>query len=97
MFGKKPPSGELDVPPIASEAESVEVLREWVSPGEAQQVSLQVTWKDPGAWGLMLADVARHAANAYGDRGHEPAEALDRIKDLLLAELSNPTDEPQET
>ena len=47
-----------------------------------------------GAWGLLLADVARQAANAYGNEGHNRAEVLARIRQLLDLELSNPTDTP---
>jgi hypothetical protein len=43
----------------------------------------------------MLADFARHVANAYQqDVGLDPKESLRRIKATLEAELSDPTDEP---
>lgn len=52
-------------------------------------------WEDPAAWGIMLADLARHVANAYQqDVGLNPEESLRRIKAALEAELSGPTDEP---
>jgi len=86
---------ELDPPPIATQnAESVDVSRVWAAPGQAQEVVLKTTWKDAGAWGLMLADVARHAANAYESEGHDRAEVLARIRQLFDAEFSYPTDEP---
>ncbi len=54
MFGKKA-KRELDPPPLATRnAEAVEVLRVWASSGHAQEVVLKTTWKDAGAWGLML-------------------------------------------
>ncbi len=62
MFGQR--KNELNPPPIASEMEAVEVLRAWAKPGSPQQFTLRTTWKDPAAWGLMLADIARHAAKA---------------------------------
>jgi hypothetical protein len=46
------------------------------------------------AWGLLLADVARHAAKAYANEGHNPADVLARIRQLLDAEFANPTDTP---
>ncbi|WP_425595663.1 DUF5076 domain-containing protein [Nitrosomonas europaea] len=50
---------------------------------------------DPGAWGLMLADIARHAAKAYGAGGRTTeADALGRIKEILDAEWSSPIDDP---
>ena len=96
IFGKKAPK-ELELPPIAkSNAQAVEVLRVWAAPGQPQQLTLKTTWEDPGAWGLLLADVARHAANAYTNEGHAKAEVLMRIRQLLDAEFAAPTDTPLE-
>ena len=68
----------------------------WAAPGQPQQLTLRTTWKDAGAWGLLLADVARHAAKAYANEGHNPADVFARIRELLDAELSKPTDTPAE-
>lgn len=87
----------MEVPPIAnSNPQAVEVLRVWAGPGLPQQVTLRTTWKDYGAWGLLLADVARHAAKAYANEGHNAADVLARIRQLLDAEFSKPTDSPVE-
>jgi hypothetical protein len=43
---------------------------------------------------LLLADIARHAAKAYADEGHNADEVLARIQQLMNAEFSRPTDEP---
>ena len=95
MFGKQ--KRELHAPPIAtSHSQSVEVLRVWAAPGQAQEVVLKTTWKDAGAWGLMLADVARHAANAYENEGHDRVEVLARIRQPFEAEFSDPTDQPKQ-
>jgi hypothetical protein len=51
-------------------------------------------WQEPGAWGLLLADVARHAAKAYANEGRDEAEVLVRIRQFLDAELASPTDTP---
>jgi hypothetical protein len=92
---KNKPTRELEVPPIASSnSQAVEVLRVWAAPGQPQQLTLRTTWKDAGAWGLLLADVARHAANAYADEGQNRTEVLDKIRQLLDAEFSRPTDRP---
>ena len=94
MFEKKP-IRELEVPPIASSnSQAVEMLRVWAAPGQPQQLTLRTTWKDAGAWGLLLADIARHAANAYSNKGHNRAEVLGKIRQLLDAEFSRPTDNP---
>jgi hypothetical protein len=94
VFNKKP-SRELEVPPIArSNPQAVEVLRVWAAPGQPQQLTLRITWKEPGTWGLLLADVARHAAKAYAAEGQNPSDVLARIRQLLDAEFSKPTDTP---
>ena len=97
MFGRKRRLQELDVPPIAtSDPEAVEILRVWASPGNPQQLTLMTCWKDPGAWGLLLADVARHAAKAYGREGQDSHEVIRRIRELFEAEWSSPTDNPKD-
>jgi hypothetical protein len=94
---KNKPTRELEVPPIAnSNSQAVEVLRVWAAPGQPHQLTLRITWKDAGAWGLLLADVARHAANAYANEGQNRAEVLGKIRQLLEAEFSRPTDNPIE-
>jgi Domain of unknown function (DUF5076) len=90
MFGRS--KNELSPPPNAKNAGAVEVLRVWAEPGARQQLVLQTTWKEPGAWGLLLADAARHAARAYAAEGVPEAQALDRILQLFHAEFASPTD-----
>ena len=85
---------ELQMPPIAGERGAIEILRVWGGPALPQQCSLLPTWNDPGAWGLLLVDVARHAAKAYASSGeYSEVEALARIKSVFEAEWANPTDE----
>jgi hypothetical protein len=93
MFGKRSNQNSLPVPPLAeANPEAVEVLRVWATPGRPQQLTLRTTWKDPGAWGLLLVDVARHAAQAYKGEGRDPEEVLMRIRALWEAEWADPTD-----
>ena len=86
----------LEPPPMAtSTSDAVEVLRVWAAPGKPQQVVLNPIWKDAGAcWGLVLVDVARHAAGAYAQQGHDRATVLARIRELFEAEWAEPTDVP---
>lgn len=92
MFGRRKQTSELEPPPIASSnSEAIEVLRVWAAPGSPQQLTLRTCWKDPGAWGLLLADVARHAAQAYQGEGQSPEQVLERIRELFEAEWSSPT------
>lgn len=92
---EKKPSRDLEPPPMAKrEPKSMEVLRVWTAPGQPQEVTLRTTWKDAGAWGLLLADIARHAAKAYANEGRNETEVLARIQQFLNEEFSRPTDMP---
>src|SRR4051812_42586839 len=96
MFSKNPKGDALEPPPVAlADANAVEVLRVWAAPGSPQQLTLRTTWKDAGAWGLMLVDVARHAAKAYAAEGEDPKVILARIRELFDAEWDSPTDDAQ--
>jgi hypothetical protein len=89
-------NSQLVIPDAATQdLHSFELLRVWVA-NNAQHVSLRPgVWDDPAAWGVMLADLARHVANAYHqDAGIDKKKALQRIKIALDAELSAPTDDP---
>lgn len=47
---------------------------------------------EPGAWGVLLADVVRHLANAIqAQRGVDSATTVEGIVDSLLEELNKPT------
>jgi hypothetical protein len=87
---------QLVVPAAANDdSQSFELLRVWIT-SKNQHVSLRSgVWKDPGAWGLMLADLARHVANAYQQSdGLDRRQTLLRIRALFDAELSKATDDP---
>jgi predicted transcriptional regulator len=44
-------------------------------------------------WGLLLVDIARHAARAYArETSYTEAEALARVVDMFEAEIARPTD-----
>jgi len=53
-------------------------------------------WNDPGAWGLLLADLAHHVAQAYTPiyPNQLAGEIKQRIIDVFHAELKKPTDRP---
>ena len=92
MFGKR---SELQIPDAAKkDSDAVEILRIWIADG-SQHVSIKTgVWKDPAAWGLMLADLCNHVANAYAAEGLDRAQALRRVHQGLQAEMESPTDEP---
>ena len=88
---------ELNTPPIAQEPNAHEVLRVWASTGVSQQCVLQTTWQDPAAWGLLLVDIARHAARAYANAGSlSEQQAFERIMLGFNAERSSATDTPEQ-
>jgi len=88
---------QLIVPPAAvSDPHSVEVVRAWIA-NSGLHCSLQVeVWSDKvGAWGIVLADIARHVANAMKEqREADVSETLAAIRSAFDAELDEPTDEP---
>ena len=86
-------ANELAIPPGAiADAGSKEVLRAWIV-GRGLQVSLVPGFDDPDVWGVMLCDIARHAARAFAAEGTcSEREALSRIRKLFDAEWGRPTD-----
>jgi len=53
-------------------------------------------WPDPAAWGIMLADLARHVVNSYGEKADdEKARILQRIVDGFSTEISSQSDRPR--
>lgn len=69
-----------------------EVLRAWIVK-EGLQVSMQPAFEDPSVWGILLVDLARHAARMYADQGdHTFEQALTKIRFMWDAETAKPTD-----
>ena len=83
---------ELPPPPQAFSAEAQEVLRAWVVDG-GLHVSMMRSFDDPMVWGVLLADVARHAARIYaGEDGRGEDEVTSLIASTFRAEMATPTD-----
>ena len=95
MQGKD--SGQLLVPPEAhGDSAAIEVLRAWIVKGGLHCSLKPTIWPDAGNWGILLADVARHVADAFQrNAGHSPSESLARIRMAFAAELESPTDTPE--
>ena len=92
MDPDKPIFDALVIPPTALEQGGVEVLRAAIVDG-GLHVSLRRAFDDPQAWGMVIADVARHAARAYGrEAEYTEDEALARIVEMFEAEINRPTD-----
>ena len=88
----------LDPPPAAARDKAAfELLRVWVAE-QGQHVSLRSgTWEDPFAWGIVLADLARHIVNAEAlHRKELDRDAfLERVLEGFHAEIESPTDEAE--
>ena len=84
---------ELPIPNGAkADRDSAEIFRAWIV-GTGLQVSLQRGFDEPSSWGILLADVARHAARIYAtEKVCSEEEALRQIATVLDAELNQSTD-----
>lgn len=85
---------ELPIPPSSQiSGDAAEVLRVWINADRSMDVSLIPAFEDPGAWGILLVDIARHVARAYASSGEGSEEAvLEAIRELFTAEWESPTD-----
>src|SRR5215203_7538227 len=82
----------LSLPPDILDKGGVEILRASVVDG-AVSVALRRAFDDPFTWGVLLVDLARHAARIYAlEAGMDEEEALSEIRKGLEAELDRPTD-----
>lgn len=82
----------LNVPPDALENGGIEILRASVSEGSVS-IALRRAFDDPFTWGVLLVDLARHAARIYAmETDLSEADALAEIVAGIQAELDDPTD-----
>ena len=84
---------EQPLPPdVMDRDDAVEVLRAFVVDG-GLSIAFQRAFEEPDMWGLMLVDIARHAARAYArESEYTEDEALARIVEMFEAEIARPTD-----
>jgi hypothetical protein len=84
---------EQPLPPdVIGREDATEVLRAFVLDG-GLSIAFQRAFEEPDIWGLLLVDVARHAARAYArESDYSEEEALQRIVEMFEAELARPTD-----
>ena len=72
--------------------DATEVLRAFVIDG-GLSIAFQRAFEEPDMWGLLLVDIARHAARAYArESDYTEEDALDRIVEMFEAEIARPTD-----
>jgi hypothetical protein len=84
---------EQPLPPdVIGRADATEVLRAFVVDG-GLSIAFQRAFEEPEMWGLLLVDIARHAARAYArESDYSEEEALERILEMFEAEIDRPTD-----
>ena len=84
---------EQPLPPdVAGRDDATEVLRAFVVDG-GLSIAFTRAFDEPDMWGLLLVDIARHAARVYAREGDYSEEgALTRIVEMFEAEIARPTD-----
>ena len=84
---------EQPLPPdVAGRDDATEVLRAFVVDG-GLSIAFTRAFDEPDMWGLLLVDIARHAARVYAREGdYSEEDALRRIVDMFEAEIARPTD-----
>jgi hypothetical protein len=83
---------ELQKPPCARNPDAWEMLRVWGN-GHGVEICVNPMFGEPGSWGVLLVDIARHAAKAEAKfHGSNEAEIFARIWQFAQAEWGNPTD-----
>ncbi len=88
----------LDIPPAAQrDPNAIQMLSAWVAEN-GLHCSLNIgMWEssgknEPHAWGILLADVIRHIANAHQDEfGRSSGETIAEVFASLERELDEPT------
>jgi Domain of unknown function (DUF5076) len=84
---------EQPLPPdVMGRDDATEVLRTFVVDG-GLSIAFTRAFEEPDMWGLLLVDIARHAARAYAkESAYSEDEALARIVETFEAEIARPTD-----
>ena len=88
----------LTIPPAAQrDEEAIQMLSAWIAE-KGLHCTLKIgMWQaqghdEPKAWGILLADVVRHIANALQEqRGESASQTAESIVASLLAELDDPS------
>jgi hypothetical protein len=84
---------EQPLPPdVMGRDDATEVLRAFVVDG-GLSIAFARAFEEPEMWGLLLVDIARHAARAYArESNYTEEEALTRIIEMFEVEIARPTD-----
>jgi hypothetical protein len=84
---------EQPLPPdVIGRDDATEVLRAFVLEG-GLSIAFTRAFDEPDIWGMLLVDIARHAARAYARESEYTEDvALRQILDMFEAEIARPTD-----
>lgn len=86
MFGKN--KNELNVPGLAKDKDSYEVLRVWSDKNYSSQFVVGPKWEDPAVWGITLADMVKKISEVHAKKHGGDAKAIQgTITSMLTAEL----------
>lgn len=86
------PFDALGLPPATLEKGGVEILRAGVVEGTLH-IAIRRAFDDPQAWGMVIADVARHVARIHAmETGTSETETVERIRGMFDAELDGGTE-----
>jgi uncharacterized protein DUF5076 len=77
-------------PDVIGREDATEVLRAFVVDG-GLSIAFTRAFEEPDMWGLLLVDIARHAARAYArESAYSEDEALARVVEMFEAEIARP-------
>jgi hypothetical protein len=80
------------IPPDALEKGGVEIMRASVVDGDVN-IAMRRAFDDPFTWGVLLVDLARHAARVYAkETEFSEEDAMAQIAAGIQAELDDPSD-----
>src|SRR3979411_3187038 len=84
---------EQPLPPdVMGREDATEGLRAFVVDA-VLSIAFTRAFEEPDMWGMLLVDIARHAARAYAsESAFTEDEALTRIVEMFEAEIARPTD-----
>ena len=92
----------LVVPPAAQQdPDAVQMLSAWIAERGLHCTMNVGMWSasgqnEPKAWGILLADVVRHLANALQEQqGANQESTIEAVVDSFLEELNEPTSQAE--
>jgi hypothetical protein len=86
---------ELPIPDEANDADTAhELIRGWLIDNRLVCSLFPSDFEDPAVWGVLLADIANHVANALEEcEGADRASVIATIRRAFEVEMRSPTDE----